>query len=112
MPLGLGRIVIRARQASGRLLRPCAPVISAVAWMWRRLLFRTTFIAITGSLGKTTAKEGLAEILSSRYRTARTWRNQNYGLLTSLTVLRVRPWHRYAVIELGVARALGSVSVV
>ncbi len=28
-----------------------------LAFLWRTLMFRTTFILITGSLGKTTAKE-------------------------------------------------------
>lgn len=69
------------------------------AFIWRRLLFRTTFIAITGSLGKTTCKECLAAILSSRFPTARSLANQNdwYGVPRSL--LRVRPWHRFAVLE-------------
>ena len=72
-----------------------------MATVWRRLLFRTTFVAITGSFGKTTAKECLARILSSEGPTARSWRNQNNGAGVSASVLRVRPWHRFAVIELG-----------
>lgn len=36
------------------------------AYVWRRLMFRTTFIAITGSVGKTTAKECAAAIAASR----------------------------------------------
>ena len=72
-----------------------------VAAVWRRLLFRTTFIAITGSFGKTTAKECLVQILASRAPTASTWRNQNAGAGVSASLLRVRPWHRFAVIELG-----------
>ncbi|MGD0200242.1 MAG: UDP-N-acetylmuramoyl-tripeptide--D-alanyl-D-alanine ligase [Bryobacteraceae bacterium] len=74
------------------------------AFLWRRLLFRTTFIAITGSMGKTTAKECLAAALSSRFPTAKTFGNQNdyWGVPRSL--LRVRPWHRFAVIEVATAR--------
>jgi UDP-N-acetylmuramoyl-tripeptide--D-alanyl-D-alanine ligase len=63
-------------------------------------MWRTTFIAVTGSLGKTTAKELLACILQAHARTYRTIGNQNGPLLVALNVLRVRPWHRYAVIEL------------
>ncbi|HAX44126.1 MAG TPA: hypothetical protein DCY80_16385, partial [Solibacterales bacterium] len=33
------------------------------AALWRRLLFRTTVVAITGSVGKTTAKEMIAAVL-------------------------------------------------
>jgi UDP-N-acetylmuramoyl-tripeptide--D-alanyl-D-alanine ligase len=69
------------------------------AYLWRRLLFRTTFIAITGSVGKTTAKECLAAIMSSRFPTASTWANQNDDSGVPRSILRVRPWHRFAVLE-------------
>jgi UDP-N-acetylmuramoyl-tripeptide--D-alanyl-D-alanine ligase len=75
--------------------------LKVLAAAWRRLLFRTTFIAITGSLGKTTAKECLAGLLASRAPTISSWRNQNNGAGVSASILRVRPWHRFAVIELG-----------
>lgn len=92
-----------------RALRPVRrrlqKAIWAAAWVWRRLMVRTTFIAITGSLGKTTAKECLATILGERSFTARTWRNQNGGIFVPLTLLRVRPWHRFAVVEIGIAGA-------
>jgi UDP-N-acetylmuramoyl-tripeptide--D-alanyl-D-alanine ligase len=80
------------------------PVLYMLAYLWRRLLFRTTFVAITGSLGKTTAKECLASILGSRGRTYRTFRNQNGLSFVVLNILRVRPWHRYAVLELGACK--------
>ena len=63
------------------------------------MLVRTCFIAITGSVGKTTAKEMLAGILASQGRVHRTHANQSGGRLVVLNVLRVRPWHRYAVLE-------------
>jgi UDP-N-acetylmuramoyl-tripeptide--D-alanyl-D-alanine ligase len=75
--------------------------LNLVAAAWRRLLFRTTFIAITGSFGKTTTKECLAQMLASQGPTARSWRNQNNGAGVAASLLRVRPWHRFAVIELG-----------
>ncbi len=74
-----------------------------VARVWRRLLIRTRFVAVTGSLGKTTAKEHLRTILASRARTAATLENQNDRFGVPRTLLRVRPWHRYAVIEIGVS---------
>ncbi len=62
-------------------------------------MLRTRFIAITGSLGKTTAKEVLGRMLATDGRVLRSWANQSGGLLVLLNVLRVRPWHRYAVLE-------------
>ena len=64
-------------------------------------MFRTTVIAITGSVGKTTAKECLAAALGGDGAVVKTFRNQNdrYGL--PKTIRAMRPWHRFAVIELG-----------
>jgi UDP-N-acetylmuramoyl-tripeptide--D-alanyl-D-alanine ligase len=80
------------------------PLILLVAGLWRRLLVRTTFIAITGSLGKTTAKEMLAAILATRARTFKTFGNKNGYFQAAANLLRVRPWHRYAVFEMGISQ--------
>lgn len=73
-----------------------------MALAWRRLMFRTTVIAISGSVGKTTAKECLAAVLSSRARTHKTRNNENDIHGVPRTLLAMRPWHRFAVIEIGV----------
>jgi UDP-N-acetylmuramoyl-tripeptide--D-alanyl-D-alanine ligase len=69
--------------------------------LWRRLMVRTTVIAVTGSVGKTTTKELLAAVLRNRGRTHRTRNNENdvHGVPSTLRALR--PWHRFAVIEVG-----------
>jgi UDP-N-acetylmuramoyl-tripeptide--D-alanyl-D-alanine ligase len=64
-------------------------------------MLRTTVIAITGSVGKTTSKECLAAILSARAPTLKTPNNQNDDTGVPRTILRMRPWHRFAVIEIG-----------
>jgi len=76
-----------------------ALVLTAAALMWRSLMFRTTVIAITGSVGKSTAKECLAGILSAQAGTVKTLHNQNDTTGVPRTILAMRPWHRYAVIE-------------
>jgi UDP-N-acetylmuramoyl-tripeptide--D-alanyl-D-alanine ligase len=86
----------------GALLWSCRLwLLYALAYLWRRMVFRTTFIAITGSVGKTTAKECMAAILSTQFSTASTLNNQNDRYGVPRTILRVRPWHRFAVIEMG-----------
>ncbi len=87
----------------GSLRRVLRPVL---AGLWLRLQFRTTVIAVTGSVGKTTAKELLARILSESGPTRQTPHNENDEHGVPRTLLTVRPWHRYAVIEVGTA-ALG-----
>ncbi len=74
------------------------PVL-ALAILWRQLLRRTTFIAVTGSLGKTTAKECLGAILARQAPTIMTRGNNNGRRGLPRTILRVRPWHRFAVVE-------------
>jgi UDP-N-acetylmuramoyl-tripeptide--D-alanyl-D-alanine ligase len=90
--------------ALGPMIIRCAPLLFFIASLWRRVLFRTTFIAITGSVGKTTTKEFLADILAVKGRTFRSLGNQNSKFLLPLNILRVRPWHRFAVIEVGASR--------
>ncbi len=79
-------------------------VLLAIASMWRRCLFRTTFIAVSGSLGKTSCTEVVGEVLASRYPTRRTKRGHNHYEGIARTMLHVMPWHRYAVVEIGIER--------
>ena len=61
--------------------------------------------AVTGSAGKTTTKEMLAALLGMRGEVLKTEGNLNnqYGL--PLTLLRLTPAHRFAVLELGMSAA-------
>ena len=80
------------------------PIFYWLAYAWRRRLPNTTVIAITGSLGKTTTKEVLAAVLEADGPTYRTHRNQNSLILVILNILKIRPRHRYAVIEIASSR--------
>ena len=73
------------------------------AFVWRRLLFNTTFIVIAGSVGKTTTKEFLANILETQFPVTRTLGNNNHRRFKGpeMTILGTRPWHKFAVIEVG-----------
>ncbi|HEX6797360.1 MAG TPA: alanine racemase [Ktedonobacterales bacterium] len=58
-------------------------------------------IGVTGSTGKTTTKEAIATVLATKALTFRSWRNYNDLLGLPLSLGRLEPAHRYAVLELG-----------
>ena len=60
-----------------------------------------TVIGVTGSTGKTTTKEAIATVLATRAPTFRSWRNYNDLLGLPLSLGRLEPAHRYAVLEMG-----------
>ncbi len=74
-------------------------LVTAAAFVWRRLMFRTTFIAITGSAGKSTATACLASILSAHAPT--NWLPGGRNSRTLRILLNTRFRHRFTVIEAG-----------
>ena len=61
----------------------------------------TIFIGITGSNGKTSTKEAVAAVLSRKAPTLKTQASYNTEIGYPLTLLRLEPQHRYAVLEMG-----------
>ncbi len=60
-------------------------------------------IGITGSVGKTTAKEMVSAVLSQRFKVLKTDKNFNNELGVPLTIFRIEPEHEAAVIEMGIS---------
>ncbi len=61
----------------------------------------TVLIGITGSNGKTSTKEAVAAVLSRKAPTLKTQASYNNEIGYPLTLLRLEPQHRYAVLEMG-----------
>jgi alanine racemase len=66
--------------------------------------WRPRVIAVAGSAGKTTAKEAIADVASLHAPTFRSWRNYNDLLGVPLSLGRLAPEHRIAVLEFGADR--------
>lgn len=64
--------------------------------------FNVKVIGLTGSNGKTTTKEMIAEILSKKYKTLKTEGNLNNNFGVPLNLFRLEKSHQVAVIELGI----------
>jgi UDP-N-acetylmuramoyl-tripeptide--D-alanyl-D-alanine ligase len=62
-------------------------------------------VAITGSAGKTTTKEAVAQVLGARYRVLKSQGNFNNAFGMPLQLLRLEAEHEVAVIEMGMNHA-------
>jgi UDP-N-acetylmuramoyl-tripeptide--D-alanyl-D-alanine ligase len=62
-------------------------------------------IGVTGSAGKTTTKEAVAEVLASRFNVLKSKGNLNNGFGLPLQLLKLEPGHDVAVIEMGMSHA-------
>jgi UDP-N-acetylmuramoyl-tripeptide--D-alanyl-D-alanine ligase len=75
--------------------------IQELGRLWRRQFPGIRTIGITGSVGKTTTKELTHAVLSRRYNTLKSEGNYNNEIGLPLSLLRLRPWHQRAVLEMG-----------
>ncbi|MCF7793765.1 MAG: UDP-N-acetylmuramoyl-L-alanyl-D-glutamate--2,6-diaminopimelate ligase [Candidatus Cloacimonetes bacterium] len=66
-----------------------------------KTLFDVTSVAITGSSGKTTVKEYLANILSRKYEVHKTFSNENNLIGLPKTIFKLQHKHDVAILELG-----------
>jgi UDP-N-acetylmuramoyl-tripeptide--D-alanyl-D-alanine ligase len=74
--------------------------LQEIAGFWRsRMNLRV--IGVTGSVGKSTTKELVAEVLSQRYRTQRNPGNMNNEIGLPLSLLRLETETEIAVMEMG-----------
>ncbi|QMV15336.1 UDP-N-acetylmuramoyl-tripeptide--D-alanyl-D-alanine ligase [Vibrio spartinae] len=90
LKVNVPQIVVRdTRQALG----------TVAAWVHQQCQTKT--VAITGSCGKTTVKEMVAEILAQKGRVLYTQGNFNNEIGVPLTLLRSCPEDDFAIIELG-----------
>ena len=74
--------------------------LQQIARFWRRKL-DLRVVAVTGSVGKSTTKEVIAEVLDQRYRTLKSPGNMNNEIGLPLTILRLGDGYERAVLEMG-----------
>ena len=71
---------------------------------WKRRRFTGIVIGVTGSVGKTTARQMIHTVLQSRLKGTASPRNYNNQWGVPLSMLAIGPQHDYAVLELGASR--------
>ena len=94
-----------ARFRAGSRLIAVANTLNALQTlaMAVRRLWAKPLVGITGSTGKTTTKEAIAHILSTRFRVLKSHGNFNNHFGLPLVLLKLEPEHDIAVIEMGMS---------
>ncbi|MCI0632987.1 MAG: hypothetical protein L0206_03590, partial [Actinobacteria bacterium] len=101
-PLRYFQVVRFKKRGPRRLFRQAVKlVLLPVTRAWRRRLRGTTFIGITGSAGKTTAKRLLLEVLSAHAPTTANRGSSNRAKSLAEVLKRTRQRHRFCIQELG-----------
>jgi len=75
--------------------------LQKLARAWRAQFDSLRVIGITGSVGKTTTKELVHSVLSTKFRTLKSQGNYNNEIGLPLTVLNARSQHERMVLEMG-----------
>ncbi len=82
------------------VLRSLQKLAHAVRMAWGKRV-----IAVTGSAGKTTTKDAVAQVLATRFHVLKSEGNLNNGFGLPLQLLKLEPEHEVAVFEMGMNHA-------
>ncbi len=82
------------------LVKDTTLALQQIARFWRAKL-DVQIVGITGSVGKSTTKELIADVLARKFRTLRNPGNLNNEIGLPLTLLRLGSGYQYAVLEMG-----------
>ncbi len=78
----------------------CLGALQQAARFWRRK-HDLKVVGVTGSVGKSTTKEAVADVLNTRYHTLKNPGNLNNEIGLPLTLLKLGPGYQRAVLEMG-----------
>jgi UDP-N-acetylmuramoyl-tripeptide--D-alanyl-D-alanine ligase len=97
----LAKVRAQAKGAALLTAPDTGRALGGLAAAWRRRLPDLKLVCITGSTGKTSTKELIAEVLAAAGPTLKTEGNLNNEIGVPLTLLALAEEHRYAAVECG-----------
>ena len=102
-----GALGVICEKLPGKAAGPCIIVEDSFAALkklakYYRDQLSLKIVGIVGSVGKTSTKEIVASVLSSRFEVLRTEGNYNNEVGVPLTIFKIRDAHEVAVIEMGI----------
>jgi UDP-N-acetylmuramoyl-tripeptide--D-alanyl-D-alanine ligase len=92
--------LLRVADGEDCVLRSLQQLAHAVRRQWGRRV-----IGVTGSAGKTTTKDAVAQVLGARFKVLKSSGNLNNGFGLPLQLLKLEPEHEVAVVEMGMNHA-------
>ncbi|MDW5265014.1 MULTISPECIES: UDP-N-acetylmuramoyl-tripeptide--D-alanyl-D-alanine ligase [Acidobacteriaceae] len=92
--------LLRVSDCEDCVLTALQKLAHAVRRQWGRRV-----IGVTGSAGKTTTKDAVAQVLGARFKVLKSQGNLNNGFGLPLQLLKLEPEHEVAVIEMGMNHA-------
>ncbi|NLM26411.1 MAG: UDP-N-acetylmuramoyl-tripeptide--D-alanyl-D-alanine ligase [Firmicutes bacterium] len=106
-----GFAVVKTEYGSGEGILPVSDPLLALQQLAAEYLKQhpVPVIAVTGSNGKTTTKDLIAQVLSKKFVVHKTKGNFNNELGLPLTILELEPEHEIMVLEMGM-RGLGEIA--
>lgn len=106
----MGAIVRKGKAVSDLLCIEVDDTLKAYQQLanFHRLRFSIPVVAITGSSGKTTTKEMVAEVLGSKFKVLKTEKNFNNEIGLPKTLLQLTDEHEVCVVEMGM-RGFGQI---
>ena len=92
---------IDSAETDGRIIRVPNSVTALQAFgRWNRQQSNALLIGVTGSVGKTTTRQMISQVLGSKFSGIQSPHNYNNELGVPLSLLQISPAHDYVVLEL------------
>ena len=99
----LGEKFLNIKEVPYLLVKDSLVALGNIA-RFARKRFKGKVIAITGSSGKTTVKEFIASVLSTKFKVGKTYKNWNNELGVPLSIFRFNGDEDFWVLELGISK--------